>query len=235
VNFQSLRYIDPFSFLKSDGHKSVLTLRKNKAIAPLCGDRGLFNGISIADTPSPQPSPARGEGARSGKLTATFLLALSLSACSPKYDWRDVQGGDAPYTVLMPDKPARLSREIQLGQQTVTMHMTAAQIDGVKFAVGAVQMPDATQAQTAIALIKSMLLKNIAGTMTQEKTSVSNVDGKLTLNDEFDAISSDPSLRMAGRLVAHDVWAFEVLVVGPEKAINQDVIDTFLGSFKPIH
>jgi Zn finger protein HypA/HybF involved in hydrogenase expression len=156
-------------------------------------------------------------------------------ACSPKYDWREVQGGEASYTVLMPDKPSRLSREIQLGQQTVTMHMTATQIDGVKFAIGAVKLANPTEAQTAMHIIKNTLVNNMAGKITQEKTTVTNAGGKLTINDEFDAVSADSSLRMSGRLVARDVWVYEVLVVGPQQAMNQDNIETFLSSFKPTH
>lgn len=168
---------------------------------------------------------------------AIILIALFLTACSPKYDWRAVSGDEAPYTVLMPDKPSRLSREIQLGQQKVIMHMTAAKIDDVKFVVGAVKMRDATEAQTATAVIKNTLLKNMAGTMTNEKMTVSNVDGKLTVNDEFSAFSSASFTRMSGRLVARDVWAFEVLVVGPEQMMkSEDVkaaVDMFLESFRP--
>jgi len=133
----------------------------------------------------------------------------------------------------MPDKPSRLSREIQLGQQTVTMHMTATQIDGVKFAVGAIKMPDAIEAQAAMALIKSALLKNMEGATTQEKISAANVNGKLSLSDEFNTVNPRTSIRMAGRIVARDGWVFEVLVVGPEQAIDRDIVDVFFSSFKP--
>ena len=201
---------------------------RNKRIKRILND-----ACSIGNT----LSRGTGKGAGPGKLIAVFLIVLSITACSPKYDWRDVQGVDAPYTVLMPDKPSRLSREIQLGQQKVTMHMTAAKIDDVKFAVGAVKMPDATQAHAALAVIKNMLLKNMAGTITEEKTTVSNEGGKLTVNDQFSVISSASSLCMSGRLVARDVWAFEVLVVGPEQVMKSDdvgiAVDMFLGSFKP--
>lgn len=169
-----------------------------------------------------------------GKLIAVFLIVLSITACSPKYDWREVKGADAPYTVLMPDKPSRLSRDIQLGQQKVTMHMTASKIDDVKFVVGAVKMSSATEAQKATAVIKNTLIKNMAGAITQERTTVSTTGGKLVVNDEFSAMSSASSTRMSGRVVASDVWVFEVLVVGPEQLMKSEPVDTFLSSFKPV-
>jgi hypothetical protein len=166
------------------------------------------------------------------------LLTVLIAACSPKFNWREVHSKDAPYTVLMPAKPSEMSRDIQLGQQTVTMYMNTAQIDGVNFAVGAAKMRDATQAQLTIAIIKSALVQKLAGHITHEKSTVGNIDGKVVFNDEFGASSGTPNMavsptRMLGRLVARDEWVFQVLVVGPEKDINKESVETFLNSFKP--
>lgn len=168
-----------------------------------------------------------------------ILAALSLlAACSPKFDWRDAHDGVAPGTILMPGKPAQLSRDIQIGQQTVTMHMSATQIERIKFAVGAAKMTDATQAQASIAIIKNTLLQNISGQINRDKTSVANVGGIVTFNDEFEATGTKPATRMVGRLVAHDAWVYQILVVGPgeemDLASNREAAETFLSSFKPV-
>lgn len=167
------------------------------------------------------------------KLTLVVVTTALISACSPKFDWREVHGTASPYTVLMPARPSELSREIQLNAQTVTMQMTATQIDGVNFAVGAVKMSDATNAQTTITVIKNALVQKMAGFITQEKTSLANTGGKITFNDEFSAVDkATVPTRMQGRLVARDAWVFQVLVVGPEKDINKEAAETFLTSFK---
>lgn len=169
-----------------------------------------------------------------------FLCALLtlLTACSPRFDWRDVHDGVSPCTILLPGKPAKLSREIRIGQQTVTMYMTATQIDSIKFALGAAKMTDATQAQASLAIIKNALLQNISGQLSQDKTSVTNGGGIVTFNDEFEAAGTKPATRMLGRLVAHDVWVYQLLVVGPgdalELAANREAAETFLNSFKPV-
>lgn len=165
-----------------------------------------------------------------------FFLLLALTACSPKFDWRDVRSKAAPFSVLMPGKPSELSREIQLGQQRVTMHMTATRIDEVTFAVGAVKMQDKTQAQTTMELVKNALLANLGGSVTSETSSVTNVANKQIFITQFDArgkSSQSAPIRMVGRVVAQDVWVYEVLVVGPEKTIDLEVADTFVSSFKP--
>lgn len=166
------------------------------------------------------------------------LFSLLCTACYPKFDWRVVQNDEAAlgvggqYQVLMPGKPSRLSRDIQLGTQSVKMHMTAVKIDGVSFAVGAVNMSDATQARLAIDHIKQGLLNNMGGAVLQDKTTAISADGKLILSDQFSATNPDSSIRMFGRLVSRDSWVFEVLVVGPASAINQEAVDTFLESFE---
>lgn len=167
------------------------------------------------------------------------VTVLALAACSPKYDWRDVRSEDSPYTVLMPGKPATVSREIQLGQEKVVMHMTTVQIDGVNFAVGAAKLPDVTSAQMSVAVIKANLVAKLGGKITHQKTTVANGDGKVTFNDEFGAISgrldqNGSPTRMVGKIVARNNWVFQVLVVGPDKTINRDSVDTFLTSFKPL-
>lgn len=171
-------------------------------------------------------------------ILLTILLTFFISACSPKFNWREIHGGDSPYTIMMPAKPSEMRRDIQLGKQTVTMHMTATQIDGVNFAVGAAKMRDATQAQMTLAIIKNALVQKMAGHITHEKANVGNIDGKVILNDEFGAISNASNLatsptRMLGRLVAHGMWVYQVLVVGPEKDINKEAVEIFLTSFKP--
>ncbi|HWW71252.1 MAG TPA: hypothetical protein VN089_15025, partial [Duganella sp.] len=76
------------------------------------------------------------------KFTLALLMAVALSACSPQYDWRDYRANDAPYAVLFPAKPASQTRTIKLGDLDVNMTMTAAEVDGVVFAVGSAQLAD---------------------------------------------------------------------------------------------
>ncbi len=168
-----------------------------------------------------------------------LLVSIAISACSPKFDWRDVRGGAAPFTVLMPAKPASMSREIQLGEQKLLMHMQVTQIDGVSFAVGAVKLPNASQAQASMALIKQALVSNLNGHINEDTTTTASSDGKLTINEVFNATSltrspAGVSTAMVVRIVARGDWVFQVLVAGPEKALNRDATDTFLTSFKAL-
>jgi hypothetical protein len=92
----------------------------------------------------------------------SLLLATALlGACSPKYNWRDYASPDAPYRVMFPAKPASVTRSIDLDGKQVSMTMTAADIDGATFAVGAAEAPDEAQAQAALPAMMQALLRNI--------------------------------------------------------------------------
>jgi hypothetical protein len=157
------------------------------------------------------------------KLPLALLLAMTLSACSPKYNWRDYRSDDAPYSVLFPGKPATQTRAIQLGELQLSMVMTAADIDGVVFAIGSAQLADATQAPAALAAMQSAMANNIGATITSSKTLASGAQ-------EIDA--SGAARRLIGRFIAKDRRIYQVVVIGPAQKIAPETVETFFSSFK---
>ncbi|MEO8598312.1 MAG: hypothetical protein ABI656_00610, partial [bacterium] len=108
------------------------------------------------------------------RLPMLAVVLCLLSACSPRLNWRQVDGVDAPFVVLMPAKPSTLSRPIDLDGLPVTMSMTAAEVDGVTFAVGVIALPDAASAPRALQAMKLALVRNINGSIESEKINDSN-------------------------------------------------------------
>lgn len=169
------------------------------------------------------------------KIRSLSLAALAasvlLSACSPKFDWRDYRNLGIPYTVLFPGKPATQSRDIHLGEDKVSMHMAAAEIDGVTFAVGSAELPDAARARVAITVMKTTMVKNINGTVTAEASAA---DGQRTVTSvEAKGSRNGEPMVLSGRFVARDKWVYQAIVVGREKHVDKEAVDTFLTSFKP--
>lgn len=168
------------------------------------------------------------------KLVSVACISV-LAACSPKYDWREVRGADAPFVVTLPAKPASHTRTVDLGGVPVTMTMTAAEVDDVTFAVGTAELPDAAQAQKALIAMKTALVRNIAGTLRQEKTSTA---GTTPVMLEIEAggppgpgSGGQPRLLLA-RFLAKDKRVYQLVVVGKEKAVARDEADIFFTSFK---
>lgn len=168
-------------------------------------------------------------------MRPAVLLALVLCAgCTPTYDWRDVRGTTAPYTVLLPAKPATHARPVNLGGIQADMTMTAAEVDDVTFAVGTAELPDAAQAQAALLVMKDTLVKNIGGVVRHEKSAL----GSNLSTIDLDA-GPAPGTAAGGKanvlhahFVARDRRVYQVIVVGREKAVRPEAVDTFLTSFR---
>jgi hypothetical protein len=170
------------------------------------------------------------------RLLACGMLMLGLLGCSPRYDWRDVRGADAPYTVLMPARPATHSRAVNIGGTQVMMTMTATEVDGVMFAVGTAEFPDPQQAIKALHAMKAALVSNIGGTLVHEKLSPTVNPFGLVI--EFEATGNaapgggSGSRLLFGHLVASQHRVYQAIVLGGEKSLARDTVDTFLSSFK---
>ncbi len=163
-------------------------------------------------------------------LVSALACAVCLSACTPTYDWRDVRGETAPFSVLLPAKPSVLSRPVNLGGIQATMTMTAAEVGDVTFAVGTAELPDAAQAQAALLVMKDTLVKNVGGVIRHEKSTL----GQTMSSIEFDAAAPGGATArvLHARLMARERRVYQAIVTGREKSVRQEAVDTFLTSFK---
>jgi hypothetical protein len=162
------------------------------------------------------------------KILPALLCLSFLAACDPKYNWREIHGKDAPFTVLLPSKPVSLVRPVHLGEQQVTMTMTAAEVDHVSFAVGSVEMADAEQAHAAVKLMQTALVNNINGKSKALPGTGDAVDIEAT---------GTPTGGQAVLLIAHFTVngkrAYQVIVEGPKREVVREEAATFISSFKP--
>lgn len=171
-------------------------------------------------------------------LIAMLITTSVLSACSPKFDWRDYHSPDGQFSALFPGKPTSLTREIDLAGNKVSLTMTASEAEGNTFAVGNALMPTQAQAQAALPAMKTALLKNINGTVRSEKsvsTASSTADGthqRSSLSIEATGSQQGKPTVLIARFIAQDQRIFQVVIVGDEKKLPRVAIDTFMDSVK---
>lgn len=172
------------------------------------------------------------------RQTALLLLAVFLlAACSPTYNWREVRGEDAPFTVLLPAKPASHSRELQINGQQLTMHMTAARVEDATFAVGVVQVLEQAEVAATLDAMRGALLNNIDGSLLSERAlpppaGIANASAPL----EFLALGkahNGQAIHMHARLAARERWVYQVVAVANADSLGPEVVETFLTSFVP--
>jgi hypothetical protein len=164
------------------------------------------------------------------KISLALLMAAALSACSPQYDWRDYRSNDAPYAVLFPGKPASQTRDIKLDDVDVKMTMTATEVDGVVFAVGSAQLADPARAPAALEAMKTALVKNIGATVTKSAASAAN--RQTVIDVEAKGSRNGEPMLLIGRFIAKDTRIYQVIVMGREKNIVRDTVETWFSSFK---
>lgn len=165
-----------------------------------------------------------------------LLLSLTLIACSPKFDWREVRNVDAPLMVLLPAKPASHSKEIDLDGIKVKMTMIAADVDQLSFAVAYAEVGKdelnglikENRQKQALKAMQTGMLNNIQGRISQQNSlkapkDTIQADGKL---------ANGQSVKLVARFMAVGPWVIQAVMIGNEKAFTPEVMDMFFGSIK---
>lgn len=174
-------------------------------------------------------------------MRTPFLPALViaagtlLAACNPTYNWREYNSPDAPYHVMFPAKPATHTRAIDLNGMRVDMTMTAAEVEGVTFAVGTGTAPDPARAQAALGEMKTALVRNLAATVKRESAAAASVAGapaESRIDVEALGKANGQPMLLRGHFAAKDKRFYQVIVVGREQAVTAEQADQFISSFK---
>jgi hypothetical protein len=166
------------------------------------------------------------------KILLSLLLGTCLlAACSPKYDWREIHGSTAPFVLAFPAKPNSETRATQLGNIKLEMTMHSVRIEAITFAAGSAALPDATQAQNALPLLKAALLANIGGQITSENTSA-NGDVQLEAKGSQNQHGTVQPLQLQARFLTRGKYLYQLVIMGPPDKLAREQSDTFFTSFK---
>lgn len=94
---------------------------------------------------------------RAGALAAL----LSLGACSPTFNWRELRLDGTPLLALMPCKPEVASRAVPLAGTPTELHMHSCEAGGLRFAVAWADVGNAAQVPVALAAWRSASLQSM--------------------------------------------------------------------------
>jgi len=170
-----------------------------------------------------------------GAMTTRFLplcalaAVVTLSACNPTYNWRDYTSPDAHYRVTFPARPASATRSVDLDGMRVSMTMTAAEVDGATFAVGAAEAPDAAHARAALAAMQTALLRNIGAAGSGSASA--SAGGRDVIDVAASGSAGGKPMRLAGHFEARGTRFYQVIVIARDKTVPPEQIEQFLTSF----
>ncbi len=89
------------------------------------------------------------------------LLLLALAGCNPSLNWREVRSETSPLRMLLPCKPDKATRDVEMGGQTLALDMQGCDAAGATFAVSHVQVADPGQAAALLAGWRSAVLAHL--------------------------------------------------------------------------
>lgn len=176
------------------------------------------------------------------KPISIILIALGITACTPKFDWREIRNADAPFIATFPGKPATHSRDIELDGIKVKLHMTAADVNQISFAIAYAKIENndknlqAQQQQRALSAMQAGMLKNIQGTIIQASaltgtSSSNNFSPKNTIT-AIGKKQNGQAVKMLARFTQHGPWIMQIVMIGEEKSFTPDIADMFFDSIK---
>lgn len=70
-----------------------------------------------------------------------IAVSASFAGCTPAFNWREVGFDQAGVTALLPCKPDRGERSVQLAGQAVQMSMAGCEAGGAMFTLSLVEVP----------------------------------------------------------------------------------------------
>lgn len=173
-----------------------------------------------------------------GALLAPGLAGLV--GCSPEHDWREIRSEEAAVVVMLPAKPARMTRPINLDGLRIDMTMIGAEVRGIAYTVGAIELPDEADAtrQRALAAMRVAMVRNIGGTERAARSvAVARIDPGGGPRGTIEGVEIEAGGRMRERdvvLIARFVGvgrhAWQAVVLGDRP--DPELVSQFLGSLK---
>jgi hypothetical protein len=183
-----------------------------------------------------------------------LVLAGLVAACSPEFNWRETRSPEQGFSVLLPARPASMSREIDLDGLRVDMTMTGARVDRALFTVGAIRLearaadraadpaadPAADLAAThakALSAMRVAMLRNLgAEPQPGVPIRVGLLDLSGTAKGAVDAISVEARGLMAGEPVVmqavfvayrEQLWQAVAIVAPAQVSQARTMLDSF--------
>ncbi len=93
-------------------------------------------------------------------LMVSLVMALTLSACSPTQNWRDIALEGTTLKAQLPCKPDRTTRKVPLGGVTVDLHVVGCESGSSMVAVMTASLPVGADASAVMSAWQKATLDN---------------------------------------------------------------------------
>jgi hypothetical protein len=90
-----------------------------------------------------------------------IVLAWALAACAPALDWREVRTAGGGLVGLLPCKPERFERRLEVAGQVVRMRLLSCAAAGATYAIGELELADPSRAATVLEELQAAMARNL--------------------------------------------------------------------------
>ena len=169
------------------------------------------------------------------RILMVSMVALTLAACSPAFNWREVRPDNTRLSLLLPCKPDKAQKMVPLGGQATQLSMLGCDAAGATFAVAVADLSDASRAASVLALWQRLTLANMKAVPGTTQPLLLKIPGA----SAEPAVSSvlAQGQRIDGTVVsgqaayfAQGSQIFQVVLYAPR--IAPEVSETFFSSLK---
>lgn len=163
------------------------------------------------------------------RLVAILAAALALAGCSAELDWRELHWEDGKVKLMLPGRPAKLERDVVLGDHTLHMQMLQTQLTGMAFGIAYAPLPPGDPA-ALLATARDALVRNIDGKLLTDREV--DVRGGAARGHEFtgEGVVAGTPMLVAGRVVAANGRFYQIVFVGRKDRAERADLPLYLGS-----
>ncbi len=164
---------------------------------------------------------------------AAISVAMVLTACSSRLDWRELQWAEGGFAVLLPTRPSKESRPVHIGEHTLQLTVLPARVEPFVYGVGYADLPgvfDAAARERFTAAARDSLLNNISGKASNER--VSRLGEFPCQEFEAEGTVEQRTLVMAARVCTSDKRYYQLVAIAPKARAGDMDAALFLGSLK---
>ena len=173
---------------------------------------------------------------QSTTFSACGLAALlALGACSPALNWREVRPEGTRLNLLLPCKPDKAQKVVQLGGKPTPLFMLGCDADGATFAVAFADMGDAAQAASVLAMWQDLALANMNAVPASRQLLPLTIPGAspgtpATLLQAQGQRADGTAVSTQAAYFSQGSQLFQVVMYAPR--IAPEVAETFFSSLK---
>lgn len=116
-------------------------------------------------------APAASSDNRPMHVIGRWCLLLGIGValgCAPALNWREARFPSAPVRMLLPCKPDKAAREVEMGGRTLALEMQGCEAHGTTFAVSHVVVPDAHRAPLLLEGWKQAVVSHLGAADVRE-------------------------------------------------------------------